>query len=148
MKKHQATVLTNELGTGIAPFFPIPTTPSGSALPFHIFLFIIRVPLLIFFMLAYFVVFAWLPIGSLGRKAALWCILGIPGIWWVDLQIDGVKKGYELKQFLGHHLSSNHAQPLQLSHIQDHPRPTSSYLFNHRRFVHFSTRQHLPRRNL
>jgi 1-acylglycerol-3-phosphate O-acyltransferase len=23
----------------------------------------------------------------------LWLILGIPGIWWIDLQIDGVKKG-------------------------------------------------------
>jgi len=99
-------------------------------------------------MLAYFIVFAWLPIGSLGRKAALWCILGIPGIWWVDLQIDGVKKGYELKHFLGRYLSSNHAQPLQLSHIQDNPRQTSSHLVNHRRFVHFPTRQHLPRRNL
>jgi hypothetical protein len=24
----------------------------------------------------------------------LWAILGIPGIWWIDLQIDGVKRGY------------------------------------------------------
>jgi hypothetical protein len=60
----------------------------------HILLFIIRVPILLFFMLAYFLVFAWLPIGSLGKKAALWLILGTPGIWWVDLQIDGIKKGY------------------------------------------------------
>jgi 1-acylglycerol-3-phosphate O-acyltransferase len=35
-----------------------------------------------------------MPLGVLGRKASLWCILGIPGIWWIDLQIDGVKKGY------------------------------------------------------
>jgi len=34
-----------------------------------------------------------MPIGVLGKKASLWCILGIPGIWWIDLQIDGVKKG-------------------------------------------------------
>lgn len=27
------------------------------------------------------------------KKAVLWMILGIPGIWWIDLQIDGVKKG-------------------------------------------------------
>lgn len=37
-----------------------------------------------------------MPIGVLGRKASLWCILGLPGIWWVDLQIDGVKKGYAI----------------------------------------------------
>ncbi|KAK2873762.1 hypothetical protein FQN49_002090 [Arthroderma sp. PD_2] len=35
----------------------------------------------------------WLPIGSLGKKVSLWTILGIPGIWWVDLQIEGVKRG-------------------------------------------------------
>lgn len=35
----------------------------------------------------------WLPIGSLGKKASLWSILGAPGVWWIDLQIDGVKKG-------------------------------------------------------
>jgi len=44
-------------------------------------------------MLAYFLVFAWLPIGSFGKKAALWMILGTPGIWWVNLQVDGLKKG-------------------------------------------------------
>jgi len=42
---------------------------------------------------AYFLVLHWLPIGSLFRKAMLWLILGIPGIWWVDLQIDGVRRG-------------------------------------------------------
>ena len=44
--------------------------------------------------LAYFVVLQWLPIGSLGKKASLWCILGVPSIWWIDLQVDGVRKGY------------------------------------------------------
>ncbi|TKX27352.1 hypothetical protein C1H76_0189 [Elsinoe australis] len=80
-------------GSGIAPFFPVPTQPSGVALPFHAFLAFIRVPLLIGVSLAYFLLFSWLPIGSLGKKAALWCILGTPGIWWVDLQVDGVKRG-------------------------------------------------------
>ncbi|KAI1609624.1 hypothetical protein EDD36DRAFT_76969 [Exophiala viscosa] len=80
-------------GSGIAPFLTIPTEPSGIALPFHAFLFICRVPLLAFFALSYFLVLQWMPIGVLGRKASLWCILGIPGIWWIDLQIDGVKKG-------------------------------------------------------
>ncbi len=81
-------------GSGIAPFLPIPTEPAGIALPFHIFLFVFRVPLLLTVALCYFLLLQWLPIGPLARKAALWVILGVPGIWWVDLQIDGVKKGY------------------------------------------------------
>jgi hypothetical protein len=32
----------------------------------------------------YFLILQWLPIGSLGKKAALWCILGVPSIWWID----------------------------------------------------------------
>ncbi|EXJ87298.1 hypothetical protein A1O3_04257 [Capronia epimyces CBS 606.96] len=80
-------------GSGIAPFLPIPTEPAGIQLPFHIFLFVCRVPLLLVFALSYFLVLQWMPIGVLGRKASLWCILGLPGIWWVDLRIDGVKRG-------------------------------------------------------
>ncbi|KIW55191.1 hypothetical protein PV05_07494 [Exophiala xenobiotica] len=80
-------------GSGIAPFLPIPHESAGIALPFHTFLFVCRVPLLLMFALSYFLVLQWMPIGVLGRKASLWCILGIPGIWWIDLQIDGVKKG-------------------------------------------------------
>jgi len=82
------------LGSGIAPFLPIPPEPKGIYLPFHSFLCVCRVPLLLFFSIAYFAFFQFLPFGVLGRKASLWCILGIPGIWWIDLQIDGVKKGY------------------------------------------------------
>lgn len=44
--------------------------------------------------LSYFLVLQWLPIGPIIRKASLWMILGIPGIWWIDLQIDGVRRGY------------------------------------------------------
>lgn len=80
-------------GSGVAPFFPVPTQPSGTALPLHAFLAFIRIPLTLAACLAYFLVFSWMPIGSLGRKAVLWVILGIPGIWWVDLQVDGVKRG-------------------------------------------------------
>lgn len=35
------------------------------------------------------------------KKAILWLILGIPGIWWIDLQVDGVKKGSLAKKHLG-----------------------------------------------
>lgn len=80
-------------GSGIAPFFPIPTQSSGIYLPFHLFLLLIRLPILFTATLSYFFVLQWLPIGSLGKKASLWLILGAPGVWWIDLQIDGVKKG-------------------------------------------------------
>ncbi|KDB23050.1 hypothetical protein H109_05076 [Trichophyton interdigitale MR816] len=79
--------------SGIAPFLPIVgQTPTISVL-FHTFLFVVRFPLLISACLFYFCILQWLPIGSLGTKVSLWTILGIPGIWWVDLQIEGVKKG-------------------------------------------------------
>lgn len=57
------------------------------------FLFFFRLPLFIFVCFTYFAVLQWFPIGSLGKKASLWCILGVPSIWWIDLQIDGVRKG-------------------------------------------------------
>ncbi|KAJ5616593.1 hypothetical protein N7537_001707 [Penicillium hordei] len=84
-------------GSGIAPFLPIPVEPLGLQAPLRIFLFCFRLPLFIFVTLSYFLILQWFPIGSLGKKAALWCILGVPSIWWVDLQVDGVRKG-SLKQ--------------------------------------------------
>ncbi|KAF2277710.1 uncharacterized protein EI97DRAFT_415255 [Westerdykella ornata] len=81
-------------GTAIAPFFPIPT-PAASALwtPVHVFLFLIRLPLVISFSLLYFVFLDGVPVGPTIRKCVLWILLLIPGVWWVDLQVDGVKKG-------------------------------------------------------
>ncbi|GAB7349768.1 hypothetical protein MBLNU459_g0493t1 [Dothideomycetes sp. NU459] len=80
-------------GSGIAPFFPIPTQPSGVALPVHLFLFVTRVAIVVPFALLYFLLLSWLPLGPLVKKAALWVILGVPGVWWIDLAVDGVKKG-------------------------------------------------------
>ncbi|KAB8069763.1 hypothetical protein BDV29DRAFT_182186 [Aspergillus leporis] len=85
-------------GSGIAPFLPIPSQPAGFQLPLRVFLFCFRLPLFIFVCLGYFLVLQWLPIGSLGKKASLWCILGVPSIWWIDLQVDGVRKGSLSKQ--------------------------------------------------
>ena len=81
------------IGSGIAPFFPVPPQSSGIYLPFHIFLFVVRVPILVTASTLYLLIFSWLPVGSLLKKAVLWVLLGIPGIWWIDLQIDGVKRG-------------------------------------------------------
>ncbi|PLB46293.1 putative vacuolar protein sorting protein Vps66 [Aspergillus steynii IBT 23096] len=85
-------------GSGIAPFLPIPSEPLSFQLPLRIFLFCVRLPFFIFVCLSYFLVLQWLPIGSLGKKASLWCILGVPSIWWIDLQVDGVRKGSLSKQ--------------------------------------------------
>ncbi|KAL2834608.1 hypothetical protein BJY01DRAFT_83632 [Aspergillus pseudoustus] len=87
-------------GSGIAPFLPLPPQPVSGCfpLPVRLSLFFFRLPFLIFTSVSYFLVLQWLPIGSLGKKAALWCILGIPSIWWVDLQVDGVRKGSLSKQ--------------------------------------------------
>lgn len=85
-------------GSGIAPFLPVPSEPLSFQLPFRVFLFFLRLPFFIFVCLSYFLVLQWLPIGSLGKKASLWCILGVPSIWWIDLQVDGVRKGSLSKQ--------------------------------------------------
>ncbi|KAI9734087.1 MAG: hypothetical protein M1818_007025 [Claussenomyces sp. TS43310] len=80
-------------GSGIAPFFPITSPPAGAYLPVYIFLFILKLPFFITVATTYFLFLQWLPLGPLAKKAMLWMILGVPGIWWIDLQIDGVKKG-------------------------------------------------------
>lgn len=81
------------IGSGIAPFFPVSSQPAGVYLPVHIFLFVLKLPIFVTVATTYFLFLQWLPLGSLAKKALLWLILGIPGIWWIDLQIDGVKKG-------------------------------------------------------
>lgn len=91
----------SSLGSGIAPFFPVSSTPAGVYLPVHVFLFFFRLPFFIAVATTYFLFLQWFPLGSLVKKAILWMILGIPGIWWIDLQIDGVKKGSLAKKHQG-----------------------------------------------
>lgn len=67
-------------------------------MPVQIFLLLLRLPILISLLLTYFAVLQWMAIGSFVRKASLWLILGLAGVWWIDLQIDGVKKGYTSAQ--------------------------------------------------
>lgn len=88
-------------GSGIAPFLPVPSEPAGVYIIIHIFLFLFKLPFFATVSLAYFVVLQWFPLGSLVKKAILWMILGIPGVWWIDLQIDGVKKGSLAKKHEG-----------------------------------------------
>ncbi|TQV91175.1 hypothetical protein V2A60_009365 [Cordyceps javanica] len=80
--------------TGIAPFLPVTTSLSTVRAAYHGLIFALRLPFFVFFALGYFAVVHHLPLlPVIARKVALWCLLGIPGIWWVDLQLDGVKRG-------------------------------------------------------
>ncbi|RKF57763.1 putative lysophosphatidic acid:oleoyl-CoA acyltransferase [Golovinomyces cichoracearum] len=87
-------------GSGIAPFFPIKSRAAGIYLPIHIITFFIKLPFIIF-VIACFVLLQCLPLGPLFKKATLWIILGSPGLWWIDLQIDGVRKGSLAKKHVG-----------------------------------------------
>lgn len=98
--------LTRGKGSSIAPFFPVVSQPAGLYLPVHIFLFLLKLPIFVTVTTTYFLFLQWLPLGSLAKKAMLWTILGTPGIWWIDLQIDGVKKGS-----LGKNLKTRVPQP-------------------------------------
>ncbi|KAF2028197.1 hypothetical protein EK21DRAFT_102034 [Setomelanomma holmii] len=81
-------------GTAIAPFLPVPPAPSSFLwTPVSLFLFLARLPLLLGISILYFTVLEWVPVGHAIKYCALWLMLGIPGVWWVDLQVDGVKRG-------------------------------------------------------
>lgn len=60
-------------------------------------MFLFRLPLFVGYCAVYFLFLA--PLGRVlrlplaCRKLLLWGMLGIPGVWWVDLQLDGVKRG-------------------------------------------------------
>ncbi|KAK3359410.1 hypothetical protein B0T25DRAFT_97333 [Lasiosphaeria hispida] len=80
-------------GSGISPF--IPTTTPASALwsAVHVFIFFFRLPFFLSYVGFYFVFLHHLPLPVFLRKLLLWGVMGIPGIWWLDLQLDGVKRG-------------------------------------------------------
>ncbi|KAI6246843.1 putative lysophosphatidic acid:oleoyl-CoA acyltransferase [Erysiphe necator] len=86
-------------GSGVAPFFPIKAKSSGKYLPIYILLFIVKFPFIIIAAI-YFLLLQWLPLAPV-RKAMLWILLGIPGLWWIELQIDGVRKGSLAKKHAG-----------------------------------------------
>ncbi|KAF2875232.1 hypothetical protein BDV95DRAFT_538776 [Massariosphaeria phaeospora] len=122
-------------GTAIAPFLPVPTAPAGALwTPVHILLFVIRAPAIFFLSVFYFTVLEWLPVGSFIRKCALWVMLAIPGVWWVDLQVDGVKRGKlaEAQNHLpqpGTIIASSFTSPLDPLYLAGifHPIFTRSY---------------------
>jgi hypothetical protein len=62
--------------------------------PIYALLFLIRVPCILFLSVFYFLILEILPVGESCKKCVLWVLLVVPGVWWVDLQVDGVKRGY------------------------------------------------------
>ncbi|KEY64873.1 hypothetical protein S7711_03866 [Stachybotrys chartarum IBT 7711] len=84
--------------TGIAPFLPVTTPSSGLSTLLHMFLFLFRLPFFISYLIGYFLFFHHLPLPVVARKIALWGMMAIPGIWWIDLQLDGVKRGHLAEQ--------------------------------------------------
>jgi hypothetical protein len=82
-------------GTAIAPFLPVPPPPVGLAwTPIYAFLFLCRIPFVVGLSVFYFGIVEWLPVGGTIKYALLWALLGLTGVWWVDFQVDGVKRGY------------------------------------------------------
>ncbi|KAL7953100.1 hypothetical protein V8C34DRAFT_297843 [Trichoderma compactum] len=79
--------------TGIAPFLPVSSPSSAISTLTHVLLFLVRLPIFLTYALGYFIVFHPLPLPVFVRKIALWGLMAIPGIWWIDLQLDGVKRG-------------------------------------------------------
>ncbi|TDZ35210.1 putative lysophosphatidic acid:oleoyl-CoA acyltransferase [Colletotrichum trifolii] len=80
-------------GSGISPFIPVRTPLSPVSSVFQAFLFLVRLPLFLTYALTYFLILHPLPLPVAVRKVLLWGLMGIPGIWWVDLQLDGVRRG-------------------------------------------------------
>jgi len=87
----------HHIGTAIAPFLPVPPAPFSIVwAPVSIGLFLFRLPFLLSISVLYFCVLEWVMVGVVGagvKYCALWLMLGIPGVWWVDLQVDGVRRG-------------------------------------------------------
>ncbi|KAK7189666.1 hypothetical protein DPSP01_012908 [Paraphaeosphaeria sporulosa] len=81
-------------GTAIAPFLPIPSPPASLFwTPIHAILFAVRLFPVLSISLFYFLLLEILPIPTTLKKCVLWLLLAVPGVWWVDLQVDGVKRG-------------------------------------------------------
>lgn len=81
-------------GTSIAPFFPTSPPQDGIAwLLIKVPLFLIRLPAIFFLSIFQFFILEYLPISSSIKNGATMPLLFIAGVLWVDLQVDGVKRG-------------------------------------------------------
>ncbi|CAA9963192.1 hypothetical protein PTNB73_06697 [Pyrenophora teres f. teres] len=128
-------------GTAIAPFLPVPPAPASVVwLPVYISLFCLRLPFVIALGLLYFLVLEWVPVGRRLKYAVLWLMAGIPGVWWVDLQVDGVKRGqlnpasnYYPKA--GSVIASSFTSPLDPLYLAGIFQPIFTRSYPHHRYV-------------
>src|SRR3569833_1395002 len=81
-------------GSGISPFMPIKTPSTTGSVLVRVFIFAARLFIFLPYVATYFLLLQHVPLHPALRKLLLWCILGIPGIWWVGLQLDGVQRGH------------------------------------------------------
>lgn len=72
---------------------PVTSPSSLIATVGHAVLFIVRLPFFLAYAAVFFVVLHNLPLPAFARKISIWLLLAIPGLWWVDLQLDGVRRG-------------------------------------------------------
>lgn len=97
LKLHRANQTSSGspyIGTAIAPFLPVPSPPANLFwTPVHALLFALRLVPVLSISLSYFLLLEVLPIPTTLKKCVLWLLLAVPGVWWVDLQVDGVKRG-------------------------------------------------------
>ncbi|KAI1266695.1 hypothetical protein F5Y18DRAFT_425948 [Xylariaceae sp. FL1019] len=82
-----------ERSSGISPFLPTSAPSSFTSNLIGAGFFLFRFPFIVCYGIVYFLVLDHLPLPQFLRKLLLWVLLGFPGIWWVDLQLDGVKRG-------------------------------------------------------
>ncbi|KAK0674181.1 hypothetical protein QBC41DRAFT_240513 [Cercophora samala] len=80
-------------GSGISPFMPTSSPTSIFSNLTSTIIFLVRLPIFLAYTLLYFLFLHHLPLPAVAHKLLLWIYLSIPGIWWVDLQLDGVKRG-------------------------------------------------------
>lgn len=110
-------------GSGVAPFMPISTPSTALSSTVHVLLFFFRLPFFLFFTTLYFATLHHLPLPPAARKLLLWGLMSIPGIWWIDLQLDGVKRGTlssaprERVPYPGSVIAASYTSPLDVLYL-------------------------------
>ncbi|KKA28215.1 hypothetical protein TD95_003320 [Thielaviopsis punctulata] len=79
--------------TGVSPFMPVKSQTSPLGTLFHPVIFLIRLPIFLAYSAVYFLLIDFLPLPSFLRKAFLWTLLFIPGVFWADVHFEGVRRG-------------------------------------------------------
>lgn len=80
-------------GSGVSPFLPIKTPSTLFSATIRIFIFLFRLCFFLPYAACYFLFLQHLPLPVAMRKLLLWGLMGIAGVWWLDLQLDNVKRG-------------------------------------------------------